>query len=267
MPTSHALSLALQLANLEARHLHAEKLLPDHLLLGLLKLVDVDLTDFLASLPAPAARATRAELKALAEVFNVALVETTTLRRKLRYRLNPHGPSPTPSEQSPPPSLAYTDAITRADAQRTWPTLALLTCGLDGCGEASLVQMRESGYDPANLRRLAAESQPKRDSAGDWTAFIRDVAKLSGDWKNLPEAAPPNLGALWRRLLANAILRISADGTLHAKLGKKTILRAPAELRDEWPELFGGDLAASMRQFSEQAKTCGQPVEVPVDEL
>lgn len=267
MPTSHALSLALQLANLEARHLHAEKLQPDHLLLGLLKLVDVDLSDFLKSLPTAEARATQTELKALTKVFNAALIETTSLRRTLRYRLNPQGPSRTPSKQSPPPSLAYTDAIARADVHQSMPTLALLSCGLDGCGEATLAQIRESGYDLGKLRQAAEQTQAATDCTGDWATFIRSFAKLTRDWANLPEATPPALGAIWRKLLAQTLIRIAADGALHARSGKKTVLRAPAELRDEWPELFGTDLAASMMQFAEQAKATGQTVEVPADEL
>jgi hypothetical protein len=267
MPTSHALSLALQLTNLEARHLHAEKLLPDHLLLGLLKLVDVDLTEFLEALPAAEARATRDEIQALTAVFGAASIETTTLRRTLRYRLNPQGPSRTPSKQSPPPSLAYTDTLARADVQWALPTLALLTCGLEGCGEATLGQLRESGYDPGKVRLAAERHQGSAAAPGDWPAFIRGVAKLAEDWQDLPEASPPSLSAIWRRLLAKTQLRIEADGSLHARLGQKTVLRSPAELGADWDALFGADLAASLRQFAGQAREASQAIEVPADEL
>lgn len=267
MPTSHALALALQLTNLEARHLQAEKLLPDHLLLGLLKLVDVDLTEFLQTLPTMEASATRGEIQTLAAVFEGTSVDTTTLRRALRRQLNPNGPSRTPSKHSPPPSLAYTDTLARADVQTTLPTLALLTCGLESCGEQTIELLRESGHDLDRLRLAAARHQEGAEAAGNWMALIRGIAKLAKDWEGLPKASPPALSTIWRRLLAQTQLRIEANGSLHAMLGKKTILYAPSALRAEWAELFGEDLAASLAQFAGQARDAGQAVVVPADEL
>ena len=102
---------------------------------------------------------------------------------------------------------------------------------------------------------------------GLWMALIRGIAKLAKDWEGLPKASPPALSTIWRRLLAQTQLRIEANGSLHAMLGKKTILYAPSALRAEWAELFGEDLAASLAQFAGQARDAGQAVVVPADEL
>lgn len=267
MPASHALPLALQLTSLEARHLHAERLQPDHLILGLLKLVDVDLTNYLSQLPAEEARATRSEIRALTDAFNLALVETTGVRRQLRYRLNPQGPSAHPVKATPAPSTGYADVIARADDHPRWPAIAMLICALDNCGEATVAQLKASGSSRDKLRTAAAERLRRSDGDEDWVGFIRSVPQLSRSWETIPGAAPLSLSEIWRRLLSQSQLRIAADGSLHATRSKKTVLKSPASLKGEWTELFGAELAESLAQFSASAKDSGGPVTVPVDEL
>lgn len=267
MPSSHALPLALQLTSLEARHLHADRLQPDHLILGLLKLVDVDLEGYLAQIPEEEARATKTEIKALTEAFNAALVETTGVRRQLRYRLNPQGPSAHPSKGTPAPSTSYSDVIARADDHPRWPAISMLICALDNCSEAALAQFKESGSCRDKLRTAAAERLRRSEGDEDWVGFIRSVPQLSRSWKNLPGAHPLPLSEIWRRLLSQSQIRITADGSLHATRAKKTILRSPASLKGEWIELFGTELAESLTQFASSAKDSGGPVTVPVDEL
>jgi hypothetical protein len=267
MPASHALPLALQLTSLEARHLHADRLQPDHLILGLLKLVDVDLSGYFAQIPKAEVVATQGELRALTEAFNFALVETTGVRRQLRYRLNPQGPSAHPSKGTPPPSTGYADVIARADDHPRWPALAMLICALDNCGEATQHQLKESGSSREKLRSAAADRLRRGESDEDWVGFIRAVPQLSHTWAQASGAHPPSLSEIWRRLLSHAQLRIAADGALHAVRAKHTVLNSPASLQAEWPDIFGPELAKALTQFADSAKANGQPVTVPVDEL
>jgi hypothetical protein len=267
MPASHALPLALQLTSLEARHLHAERLLPDHLILGMLKLVDVDLEGYLAQIPKEEARATKAEIKALTDAFNAALVETTGVRRQLRYRLNPQGPSAHPSKGTPSPTTSYSDVIARADDHPRWPAISMLICALDNCGEATQSQLTESGSSRDKLRTAAADRLRRSEGDEDWVGLIRSIPQLSRSWENLAGAHPLPLSEIWRRLLGQSQLRIAADGALHATRAKKTVLRSPASLKGEWQELFGTELAESLAQFAASAKESGAPVSVPVDEL
>jgi hypothetical protein len=267
MPASHALPLALQLTSLEARHLHAERLQPDHLILGLLKLVDVDLDGYLAQVPQEEAQATRVELRALTDVFNMALVETTGVRRLLRYRLNPQGPSAHPAKGTPAPSTGYSDVIARADDHPRWPAVSMLICALDNCGEATLAQLKASGSSRDKLRAAAAERLRRSEDDQDWVGFIRSVPQLSRAWAAVPGAHPLPLSEIWRRLLSQSQVRINPDGSLHATRTKKTVLKSPASLKSEWPELFGVELTESLTQFSASAKDSGTPVIVPFDEL
>jgi hypothetical protein len=267
MPASHALSLALQLTSLEARHLHAERLQPDHLVLGLLKLVDVDLAGYFAQISPDEVVATKGEIKALTDAFNAALVEATSVRRRLRYRLNPQGPSANPSKGTPPPSTSYADVIARADDHPRWPALAMLICALDNCGEATLEQLKESGGSRDKLRNAAAERLRRSEGDEDWLGFLRSVPQLRRTWEQASGAHPPDLSEIWRRLLSHAQLRIGPDGALHATRAKQTILKAPASAQAEWPALFGPQLAGALTQFAESAKATGKPVSVPVDEL
>jgi len=267
MPASHALPLALQLTSLEARHLHAERLQPDHLVLGLLKLVDVDLSSYFAQIPQDEVRATKGEIKALTAAFNAALVEATGVRRRLRYRLNPQGPSAHPSKVTPQPSTSYADVIARADDHPRWPAMAMLICALDNCGDATVEQLKESGSSREKLRIAAAERLRRIDGDEDWVGFIRSVPQLSRSWESVAGASPLSLSDIWRRLLSQSQLRIAGDGTLQATRAKQTVLRSPASLKAEWTAIFGAELAESLTQFAATAQDGGSPVTVPVDEL
>ena len=89
MPASHSSSLALVwlVAQFEARHLKASTLTPTHLLLGLCKIVDLDLPD-LVSKNAPDRDAvleeSLREVRKLRTVFRTAGVDAKMLRRSLR---------------------------------------------------------------------------------------------------------------------------------------------------------------------------------------
>jgi len=88
MLASHSSSLALVwlVAQFEARHLKASTLTPTHLLLGLCKIVDLDLTE-LVSKSAPDRDAvleeSLREVRKLRNVFRTAGVDAKQLRRTL----------------------------------------------------------------------------------------------------------------------------------------------------------------------------------------
>jgi len=89
MPASHSKSLALVwlVAQFEARHLKASTLTPTHLMLGLCKIVDLDLPE-LVSKNAPDRDAvleeSLREVRKLRTVFRMAGVDAKQLRRSLR---------------------------------------------------------------------------------------------------------------------------------------------------------------------------------------
>lgn len=91
MKPRHSASLILvwRIAEFEARHLNASTIEPTHLLLGLCKVVDLDLPEFVSK-DEPDRDETLEELlrevRRLRTVFRVAGVDTKTLRRALRRK-------------------------------------------------------------------------------------------------------------------------------------------------------------------------------------
>lgn len=267
MPNSHALNLAIQLTCIEARHIHADQLQPDHIILGLLKLVDVNLGDYLQKIPDNEAHATKKEIKALTDIFNASLVETTGVRRKLRYRLNPQGPSDKPSKGNPPPSTEYTDVIARTDNTHALPSISLLICALKSCSKNTILQFKESGCTVEKLYNTAQGYVVQSNQGDEWLDFIRSVSKLNETWGNTPGAHALSLSEIWRRLLNKAQVRIDTDGTLTVTRTKKTILVSPSSIKNDWSKLYGPELAESLLQFYNEATTKGDSIIIPIDEL
>lgn len=84
---SHSLLLVWQIAEMETRHLHTEVIAPHHLLIGLCKIVDVDLPSLLPK-DAPDRDAILEELlrevRRVRTVFHTTKIDPRTLRRNLR---------------------------------------------------------------------------------------------------------------------------------------------------------------------------------------
>jgi len=84
---SNSLLLVWRIAEFEARHLNASIIAPTHLLLGLCKVVDVDLPDIVSKDAADRNEVLEEllrEVRKLRTVFRVAGVNAKTLRRRLR---------------------------------------------------------------------------------------------------------------------------------------------------------------------------------------
>jgi hypothetical protein len=267
MPNSHALNLAIQLTCIEARHIHAEQLQPDHIILGLLKLVDVNLGDYLEKISDTEAHATKREIKALTDIFNAALVETTGVRRKLRYRLNPQGPSDKPSKGNPPPSAEYTDVIARTDNSHALPSISLLICALKSCSKSTVLQFKESGSTLEKLCDAAQGYVVQNNTGEEWIDFIHSVSKLNATWVNIPGANALSLSEVWRRLLSKGQVRIDTDGTLTVSRTKKIVLISPASIKNDWSKFYGPELSESLLQFYKEAIIKDGSVTIPVDEL
>jgi ATP-dependent Clp protease ATP-binding subunit ClpC len=84
---SNSLNLVWRIAELEARHLNAAEIAPAHLLLGLCKVVDVDLPEVI-SRDVPdrdeMLEESLREVRKLRTIFRVARIDAKTVRRRLR---------------------------------------------------------------------------------------------------------------------------------------------------------------------------------------
>ena len=88
----HADSLLLvwKLAELEAQHLDHTEIQPEHFLLGLLKIVDIDvikLVEVWQEEGRESVEQISSDISAVRSVFSDSSVDTTMLRRRLRRRL------------------------------------------------------------------------------------------------------------------------------------------------------------------------------------
>ncbi|WP_327357515.1 ATP-dependent Clp protease ATP-binding subunit [Streptomyces sp. NBC_01304] len=117
-PYTDSVALALGLARLEARAGRADRVEPEHLLLGLAKLCRDDLAEVLgtSSLSPTRRDAVRANVKALRRRFALAKVDPVVFRRRLRAALAADGTPAAPAPAAVPQrSRAARRAFTRAE--------------------------------------------------------------------------------------------------------------------------------------------------------
>ena len=108
---SHALFLVLKLATFEAKHGQTKTITKDHLFLGLLKVVDVDLKDYLEQLSKPEQVATHEEIEELRKAL--CILDTTHTRRALRKLLSPNLNPDAALSSNPSASTGYAEALAK----------------------------------------------------------------------------------------------------------------------------------------------------------
>jgi hypothetical protein len=118
-PLSHALFLVLKLANLEARHARTKTITKDHLFLGLLKVVDVNLDDYFSQLSSPEQTATLSEIDSLRNTL--CILDTTQTRRALRALLLSNQDDVAAASSQPVASTGYTDTLAMLKEAATEP--------------------------------------------------------------------------------------------------------------------------------------------------
>lgn len=82
-----SLILVWRIAEIEANHLGSKEIEPEHLFLGLLKVVDVDIGKVLSKLDSKAREPIEEDVHFLRALFDEFLVDTTFMRRRLRKQL------------------------------------------------------------------------------------------------------------------------------------------------------------------------------------
>lgn len=218
---SNALLIAWRLAELEAGHLQTSVLEPEHFLLGLLKLPELEVSEILSQRTALNDQEIRSEAKwteRLNRCFRDAGLDTTRARRRLRSRLSPGEEEITPQQRFRRSTLMR-EVFFHADSFATdhgsmvlEPThllAALLETGrleiqavldLQGCStetlQNSVAAVLEENPDAepgaATLPRDKQKPSPAtrtRKSAGITEALGRDLTELARNQK-----LPPVIG-------------------------------------------------------------------------
>lgn len=78
-----------RISEIEAKHLGSREIEPEHLFLGLLKSVDVDVSKVLAKINQNSLKQIESDVNLLRALFDEFLVNTTFMRRRLRKRIPP----------------------------------------------------------------------------------------------------------------------------------------------------------------------------------
>ena len=259
-PLSHALFLVIKLASFEARHGQAKTITKDHLFLGLLKIVDADLDDYLTQLSKPEHHATREEVEELRKAL--CLLDTTFTRRSLRRLLAPSIDPDAAMRAEPVASAGYTEALEKI-GQGVLPNacLSLLKILLEFPGKGTCAQLKSEGAKA----ELILNSLTAAEGPGAPASLAQCVLELHRQWGRQCQGKHPDLGDCWRRLATGAFVEFDPSQGLKLIQANHCLVHIPANCGDQRAVVFGEALAKAFGEFESGARS--KPCRVPLAEF
>lgn len=256
---SHGMHLVLKLAAHEARHGRSALLTKDHLFLGLLKVVDVGLGEYLSDLSVAEQLATTGEIADLRHAFGD--VDTTKLRRALRSLVG-RQEGTGGDVAAPKPSRECEKLLSQlGSAHSGWGCLGLLGLLLESPGKSTSEQLDADGIDAGTiLARSGVGQEP-----GDTPRFARSVLALHREWRMLGGDKAPELSDLWRRIAPAAVLEFDGNGGVSLMQGSHCLLRLSLSQAGSRSSIFGDSLAAAINEFEQGALP--HPCKAPLAEF
>jgi hypothetical protein len=259
-PLSHALFLILKLANFEAKHAQAKTITKDHLFLGLLKVVDVNLDDYLSQLSTPEQTATLTEIAELRKAL--CILDTTQTRRALRKILMVKPDDDTAQSANPVASTGYTDTLAKLDnATPPAVSLSLLKLLLESPGKGTIAQFKKEGAK-AELILAALPSGP---TANPQFSFAQSMLEMHRQWGRQCPGKQPDLSECWRRLAVGIVVEFDEQAGLRLLQANHCLVHVPAGKAQARADIFGAELAAAFAEF--EAGTSQKPCQVPLAEF
>jgi len=257
---SQALQLVLRIAAIEAAHAGSELLAKDHIMLGLLKIVDIDLDPSLIQCSEVEREATLREVAELREALGT--IDVTTTRRSLRQRamkVNKGGRTPPPH---PLPSRQYNEAMAKlAAGPERWGCRGLLKILLKNPGAATAAELCQRGIDPESLGSGTTEKKPD----ATLPPVVKAMIELHRAWSDLPNPHAPELSDLWRRLGNDMILEFDGKGAISVLQSGGIFFNIPREMKGRRLEIFGNSLSDAIAIFEDES--CVFPCKVPLVEF
>lgn len=243
---SHAPQLVLKLAGIEAAHGGSAVITKDHLFLGLLKVVDLGLQDYLAELSMAEQLATTGEIESLRTALGD--VHTTKLRRSLRNRACCHERPHENATARPRLSRECEKLLSQLSATTTgWGCLGLLGLLLESPGKETLNQLKEDGIDARMLRSKSIISHGQREPIG----IARAVLRLHQEWRMFGGDSSPELSDLWRRIAPSALIEFDGLGGFSITQGNHCLLRLTSAESDLRVPIIGTSLSQAISEFEE----------------
>jgi hypothetical protein len=259
-PLSHALLLVLKLASFEAKHGKAKTITKDHLFLGLLKVVDVDVGDYLAQLSKPEQVSTQEEIEELRK--SLCILDTTYTRRSLRKLLTPTVEEDAPMTGEPAASSGYADALQKIGPQgQTGACIGLLKVLLESPGKGTTAQLKSEGAKA----ELIINSLPTASPASDPASFAESVLAMHRQWGKQCPGKQPDLSECWRRLAVGTIVEFDDKGGLRLLQANHCLVNIPSGKGASRKEIFGASLAEAFAEFEANAEH--KPCRVPLAEF
>lgn len=259
-PLSHALFLVLKLANLEARHARAKTITKDHLFLGLLKVVDVNLDDYFSQLSSPEQTATLSEIDSLRNTL--CILDTTQTRRALRALLLSNQDDVAAASGQPVASTGYTDTLAMLkEAAHPAACLCLLKILLESPGKGTAAQLKTEGAKA----ELLLTALPKNQATEPPSSFAQSVVAMHKLWSKQCPGKQPELSECWRRLATGAVVEFTEQDTLRLMFANHCLVQLPAGDRQARAQVFGASLAAAFDEF--EANAGQKPCRVPLAEF
>lgn len=252
---SHALHLVLKLAAFEAAHAGSALVTKDHVFLGLLKVVDIDLKDYLSELSVTEQLATAGEIDGLRSAFGEQ--DTTRLRRALRARLTCDERPRQDGKLRPRPSRECEKLLSQVSATPSgWGCIGLLELLMESPGKETALHLKDMGLDPKSM--VFPSSLEAREHPG---SFARAIARLHHEWRIIGGDNAPQLSDLWRRVAPTAVIEFDGNGGLSLMQGSRCLLRLGAAQSKSREVLLGKSLAQAIAEFEEGvAAPCKAPL-------
>lgn len=257
---SHGLHLVLKLAGHEARHARAALLTKDHLFLGLLKLVDIGLEEYLSELSVAEQLATTGEVADLRHAFGN--LDTTALRRSLRALAASQERAGDDLAATPRPSRECEKVLSQlSSTMEGWGCLGLLSLILEAPGKSTAEQFTSDGINPETI--LAR--MPRGQDRSETPKFARSVIQLHHEWRTLGGDKAPELSDLWRRIAPAAVLEFDGKGGVSLMQGGHCLMRLSSSQAESRRSIFGDSLAAAINEFEQGALP--HPCKAPLAEF
>jgi hypothetical protein len=259
-PVSHALILVLKLACFEAKHGQSKTITKDHLFLGLLKLVDVDVTDYLEQLSKPEQQSTRAEIEELRQAL--CILDTTYTRRALRKLLAPNLDPDAPMTANPVASTGYAEALEKIGSTGLpGACLSLMKILLESPGKGTTAQLKTEGAKA----ELILSTLPSPDGSQPQTTFAQSVLEMHRQWGKQSSGKQPDLSECWRRLAVGTIVEFDEQSGLRLLQANHCLVHIPSGKPKAREEIFGQSLAQAFAEFESSADQ--KPCRVPLAEF
>jgi len=257
---SHALFLAMRVANIEARHGGSMMVTTDHLLMAILKIADTDIDSYVRKISMIEQESTRTEIDELRTVLRG--IDTTRLRRAIRTKIAQPAAAPQPETESLGLSRQADEMMAKLrQAPEGWGCVGLLGLLMESPGRASAAEMSDQGVDRQDVLTSVRSARSSTEKA----SLSAKVIDLHTAWNSLSNGQAPALSDIWRRIGVNCMLEFDGKGGVTLLQGGSKLVEIRGAQANERLEIFGASIASAIQEFEQGISS--YPCRIPLAEF